>query len=222
MDKKYEEILNIVFITASESAHNIQHILRVHNICLYLSKYEDNVDEEVLTLSALLHDIARVKEDLDPDRKIKHEVLGSEMAEKILKDKGYSIDKIKKIKHCILCHRFRSGNKPESIEAKILFDADKLDAIGAVGLARAFMLGGEFGQSVYLDISPEEYIKENILENGRIKDFSKHSVNMEYELKMKKVPERLHTKRAKEIGEERLKFIEMFFNTIKEEIKGNK
>ncbi|SQC00131.1 HD domain-containing protein [Clostridium tetanomorphum] len=69
MDKKYEEILNIVEKELSCSAHNIQHILRVHNICLYLSKYEDNVDEEVLTLSALLHDIARVKEDLDPDRK---------------------------------------------------------------------------------------------------------------------------------------------------------
>lgn len=218
LEKKYNEILSIVQKELSCSAHDIDHILRVYNLCSYLSKYEENVDEEVLSLAALLHDIARAKEDSDSTRTIKHEVLGSIMAEKILKDKGYSEEKIQKIKHCILCHRFRSGNEPKTIEGKILFDADKLDAIGAVGIARAYMLAGEFGQSIYLDMSPEEYKSKNIMENGIINDFSKHTVNMEYELKLKNVGKKLHTKKAKEMAEERLKFMNEFFNALKRDI----
>ncbi|WP_125152378.1 HD domain-containing protein [Clostridium rectalis] len=218
MEKKFIEILNVVEQELSCSAHSMDHILRVHKLCLYLSKYEENVDKEILSLSALLHDIARFKEDSDSTRSIKHEVLGGVMAEKILYERNYDREKIDKVKHCILCHRYRSDNKPETVEAKILFDADKLDAIGAIGIARAYMLAGEFGQSIYLNISPEQYKLNNIMENGRIKDFGKHSVNMEYELKLKNINKRLHTEKAKEVSRKRLIFMENFFDELRNEV----
>ena len=89
---------------------------------------------------------------------------------------------------------------------KILFDADKLDAIGSVGIARCFMLAGQFGQSLLTNELTNDYICENTTENGRLKDISKHSPFIEYEVKFKNIPSRLYTKKAKEIGFDRLEF----------------
>ncbi|MBS5822826.1 MAG: HD domain-containing protein [Clostridium argentinense] len=216
MDIRHKKIREIVEKELSCSAHNLDHVLRVHNLCMFLSKYEENVDLEVLIPAVLLHDIARVKESKDKSGEIDHAILGSEMAEDILRNLEYEEDKIEKIKHCIITHRFRTDNRPKTIEAKILFDADKLDAIGSIGIARSFMLAGQFGQS----LSVKKQVDTNTSENGRLKDVSKHSPFIEYEVKFKKIPEKLHTKKAKEIGLQRLKFMDDFFNRLESEIEG--
>ena len=201
-------------------AHGLfSHIKRVCNLCLYLAKYGKGVNLTVLKLAALLHDIARVEEDLDESGNIDHAVLGAQEAEKILRRYGFSTDIIEAVKHCIETHRYRSNRKPQTIEAKILSDADKLDVIGAVGIARSFMIAGKYGQQIFKDVSIKEYIKENIAENGRIKDIRKHAPNIEFELKLKKIPLKLYTKKAKEIARKRLKFMEKFFKELEEEIK---
>lgn len=217
---KHKKIKEIVEKELSCSAHNLDHILRVHNLCILLSQFEDSVDLEVLIPAALLHDIARAKESHDKTGEIDHAVLGSEIAEDILRDLEYEEKKIKKIKHCIITHRFRSGNVPKTIEAKILFDADKLDGLGAVGIARTFMLAGQFGQSLSISESLSDYISSNTTENGRLKEVSKHSPFIEYEVKFKKVPNQLYTKKAKEIGLNRLKFMDEFFKKLSLEIEG--
>ncbi|MFZ5967577.1 MAG: HD domain-containing protein [Bacillota bacterium] len=196
------------------------HIIRVYNLCLLLAKYEEDVDLEILIPSALLHDIARVKESQDKTGEIDHAILGSEIAEDILRMLEYDEEKIEKIKHCITTHRFRSGNEPKTIEAKILFDSDKLDVIGATGIARTFMLAGQFGQRLTANESINKYLKANTVENGRLKDVSKHTPFIEYELKFKKIPQKLYTKKAKEIGKERLKFMEEYFYRLNSEIEG--
>ncbi|NFF38471.1 HD domain-containing protein [Clostridium argentinense] len=216
MDIRHKRIREIVEKELSCSAHNLDHVLRVYNLCMFLSKYEENVDLEVLIPAVLLHDIARVKESKDKSGEIDHAILGSEMAEDILRNLEYEEDKIEKIKHCIITHRFRTDNRPRTIEAKILFDADKLDAIGSIGIARCFMLAGQFGQS----LSVKKQVGTNTSENGRLKDVSKHSPFIEYEVKFKKIPEKLHTKKAKEIGIERLKFMDDFFKRLELEIEG--
>ncbi|GAA0122565.1 HD domain-containing protein [Clostridium faecium] len=216
MDIRHKKIREIVEKELSCSAHNLDHVLRVHNLCMFLSKYEENVDLEVLIPAVLLHDIARVKESKDKSGEIDHAILGSEMAEDILRNLEYEEDKIEKIKHCIITHRFRTDNRPKTIEAKILFDADKLDAIGSIGIARSFMLAGQFEQS----LSVKKQVDTNTSENGRLKDVSKHSPFIEYEVKFKKIPEKLHTKKAKEIGLQRLKFMDDFFNRLESEIEG--
>ncbi|MTI47840.1 MAG: HD domain-containing protein [Firmicutes bacterium] len=218
--EKHEKIMDIVKSELSCSAHNMDHVLRVHSLCLEIGKHEKNVNLNVLIPAALLHDIARVIESKDTTGKTDHAILGSEMAEKILKELDYNDNDIEEIKHCIVAHRFRSGNEPKSIEAKILFDADKLDAIGAIGLARCFMLSGQFGQRLEIIDDLDQYIKENTTDNGRIKDVSKHTPFIEYEFKFKKIPERLFTSSAKEIGNDRIKYMGRFFNRLTKEIKG--
>jgi len=202
------------------SAHNMEHVMRVVALCKMIAADEKNVDMEILLISAYLHDIARVKEDQDVTGETDHSVLGAKMSADLLSNLGYSIEKTDRVKHCIISHRFRSGHRPESIEAKILFDADKLDVLGAVGLARTYMMSGQYGQS--LDFDSENYsLEKNSDNNGRLKDMSKHSPFIEFECKYKKIPARLHTKKAKEIAAERLAFMEQFFKRLRNELKGN-
>ncbi len=214
------EIRKIVEKELTDSAHNIGHINRVYNMCLKLAKGED-VDLEVIKISALLHDIARTKEDEDNSGKTDHALLGAEMAEKILKRFNYN--KISEVKHCILSHRYRSNIKPITKEAKILFDADKLDVLGSIGIARAFMFAGRYNERMYSEDPINEYIKNNLegkKHNGRIKEIKKHTPLLEYELKLKRIPEKLYTKKAKKIAETRLKFMDEFFQRLKSEING--
>lgn len=223
MEEKYQKIKEIVEKELSCSAHNMEHVMRVYNLSLRLAKREAGIDLDVLKTAALLHDIARVKEDKDNSGNIDHAILGAEMAEKILIDFGYPEEKIELIKHCITTHRFRGGNGPKTKEAKILFDADKLDVIGSIGIARSFVIAGQYGEKIYSDIPIDEYIKDNLVDGkpkGRIKEISKHTPNLEFETKFKHIPDKLYTPKAKEFAKQRIKFMEQFFERLKREING--
>lgn len=222
MDDRQQKILDIVKNQMTYAAHDFDHVMRVYNTCLSLAESEKNVDFDVLIPAILLHDIARSKEDEDRTGKIDHAVLGAEMAAPILKALNYEQTQIDKIKRCIMTHRYRSGYLPETIEAKLLFDADKLDVIGAVGIARSFMLAGKHGERLFLDVNIDEYLNENTCANGRVKDLSKHSSNIEFELKLKKIPEKLYLEKSKEIAKERIEYMTLFFKTLKAEINGLK
>lgn len=219
-DNRYKKLVEIVSDKLSCSAHNLDHVFRVYKLCMLIAEAEDGVDLEVLIPAALLHDIARVEESQDQSGEIDHAVLGSEMAEEILLNLEYDIEKINRIKHCIIAHRFRTGNEPKTIEAKILFDADKLDVIGATGIARTFMLAGQFGQRLNQNNELDQYLENNSVENGRLKDVSKHSPLIEYEIKFKKIPNKLYTDKAKSIGIKRLEYMENYFNQLSSEFEG--
>ncbi|MEC9488510.1 MAG: HD domain-containing protein [Halanaerobium sp.] len=204
------------------SAHDLEHVNRVVKTCGLLAQGQREVDRVVLLAAALLHDIARVREDEDKTGNIDHAVLGAELARGILMDSGFPAAKIGHVQECIRAHRFRSGHHPATIEAKILFDADKLDALGAVGIARSFILAGQFGEPLYLDINIASYQQVNVTENGRVKDIQLHAPNIEYEVKFKKIPARLYTEEARKLAEERLEYMDEFYARLAEEITGDR
>ncbi|MFW9995191.1 MAG: HD domain-containing protein [Candidatus Odinarchaeota archaeon] len=225
MKKAHQAIKEAVEKELSCSAHDIDHVMRVYRLALRLAEGERDIDLDILIPAILLHDIARVREDRDASGKIDHAVLGAEMAGTILQSQGYPSEKIDAIKQCILNHRFRksSENEFQTIEAKILFDADKLDVLGAVGVARAFIIAGEYNERFYSDIPVEEYVKDNLTGgkmNGKIKDVTRHSPNLEYETKFKQIIGKLYTEKAKLIAEQRLAFMDAFFTRLVKEING--
>jgi len=232
--QRLQTLQDIVRKQMPYTAHDLDHVLRVYRLALLLAEKEknsnqkadrknkDGPDLEILLPAVLLHDIGRRLEEEDKSGNIDHAVAGAEMAGPALAGLGYSQDNIKRIQDCIKTHRFRSSCPPQTIEAKILFDADKLDVLGAVGIARSFMMAGRHGERIYRDVSPEQYEKENTAANGRIINKSSHASNLEFELKLKKIPERLYTSGAKEIARDRLCFMEMFFQNLKDEIEGKK
>lgn len=222
MEEKYEKLKNIVEKELSCSGHNMEHVMRVYNQCLFLAEGQP-VDLDVLKTAALLHDIARVREDEDTSGDIDHALLGAEMAEKILKDLDYSLEKREKILHCIKSHRYRESMTPQTREAQILFDADKLDVLGAIGVARSFMIAGKYNERIYSDILLDEYVKDNTVDgsiHGRVKDISKHAPNIEFETKFKHIPHVLYSERAKKIAQNRLRVMTEFFEQLEREIHG--
>ncbi len=113
--------------------------------------------------------------------------------------------------------------KPKTKEAKILSDADKLDALGAIGVARSYVWVGRNNAKIYTDISIRDYIKDNLMDGkrmGRIKDKAKHSPIIEYSTKLKYLPDKLYTKKAKKMAKERLNYMKSFFDRLKKEIEG--
>ncbi|MFA5644553.1 MAG: HD domain-containing protein [Patescibacteria group bacterium] len=222
--QKLLDIAELEMAKVQDSGHDIDHVLRVYNLALKIAQTEKEVDLEVLESAVILHDIGKAKEDQDSSGKVDHAVVGAEMAKEILEPLGFSFEKIRHVQDCILSHRYRNDYKPQTIEAKILHDADKLETVGAIGLARSFVWVGRHNAKIYkkvLDIN--EYAKSNLSDgkiNGRIMDKSKHSIHINYELKDKFLLEKLYTKKAKKIGKERLKYYEKYLARLDREVLG--
>jgi len=205
-------------------AHNFDHAMRVYNMAVRLAEKED-VDMEVVKLGALLHDIAGKKELDDSAGKTDHALEGAKVAGSILKKLGCPEKKTRHIQDCIVSHRYRTNNKPETLEAKIIFDADKLETVGAIGAARAFVWVGRNGAHIYKKMDIKKYAKENLEAGnimGKIKDKTRHSPQLNWETKDKHILKFLYTKKAKKIAKERMRVITVFFKRLEEEIKGVK
>ncbi|MDN7012858.1 HD domain-containing protein [Methanoculleus sp. FWC-SCC3] len=125
-------------------AHGFDHTGRVVRLCETIGARE-GADIAILIPAALFHDIARP---LEEETGVPHEEEGARMAESYLRSARYPEDCIPGIVHAIRAHRYSSGIAPGTLEARVLSDADNLDAMGAVGIARTFMQAGEQGRGI--------------------------------------------------------------------------
>jgi uncharacterized protein len=151
-----------------------------------------------------------------------HAVESAKMAAPILTEAGFSLEKIKHVQECIVSHRYKTNNIPQTLEAKILFDADKLDALGAIGIARVFVWTGKNKANIYKKVDLDKYIQDNLGGSikGRIQDKTLHSPQIDFETKTKYLPDKLFTAKGKEIGQERMKFYKDFLDRLEREING--
>jgi len=135
------------FFSGKQGSHDWDHTLRVLENCRAIGK-ELGADMVTLELAAYLHDTGRAEESKSRG-KVSHAQIGAETAQKILKKLGADKERISVVVHCVEYHRSKDDLVPESLEAKILFDADKLDALGAVGIARLFLFANEVGAGLH-------------------------------------------------------------------------
>ena len=206
-DSVFEEIRKKSEEFFRHSHHDKSHVERVYNLAVRIAEKE-HADLDVVRAAALLHDIARALED---EGKIEdHAAESARMAEKILEQVRFPKEKSDRIIHCIESHRFKKGLKPESLEAMILQDADRLDMLGAVGIARVFARSGWSNMPIHDPSTPpkEKY-------DGK----SQSSVNHIYE-KILKLKETINTKTAQQIAEERHRFTEQFLDRLLREWNG--
>jgi uncharacterized protein len=193
----------------ARGSHDWDHTERVSKLCLRIARKE-KADCEVLKLAALLHDIGREEEDRS-NGKVCHGEKGAELAKGILKKHGIEKKVIERVVHCIETHRFRQNRPPQSLEAKILFDADKLDSIGAVGIGRAFLFAGEVGARLH---NPGMNLKKT-------KPYTKEdTAYREFLVKLRKIKGRLFTSEGKRLARERHRFMVRFFERLNKETKG--
>ncbi|MDP2741538.1 MAG: HD domain-containing protein [bacterium] len=191
------------------SCHEWEHTERVYNLAIKMGKKE-NADLEILGLAAVLHDIARKEQD-ESNGKICHAERGAILAKEILERYGFQKEKREDITHCIEAHRYRNEKKPETKEAKILYDADKLDAIGAIGIGRAFSFAGHIGAKIHnKNVDPEKTEAYS----------TDDTAYREYLVKLKHIKDKMLTAEGKRIAEERHKFMEHFFDRLNKEVDG--
>ncbi len=197
------------FFLNARGSHDWSHTERVYNLAIHIGEKE-GADMEILSVAALLHDIGR-----DCESKSKglvcHAEKGASMAEELLKKYNIPSERIDAIVHCIATHRFRGNKIPSSVEGRILFDADKLDSIGAVGIGRAFLFAGETGAKLHnkdVDIRKTLPYTED------------DTAWREFNVKLNKIKDKMLTCEGKRIALERHRVMVDFFERLNREVDG--
>ncbi len=192
-----------------DATHDPMHIYRVLYEALDIAKTEQDCDMDVLIAACLLHDIGR--EHQNDDLELDHAAIGAPMARDFLLSLGWVRDAADHVADCVRTHRYRKGDAPQTIEAKIVFDADKLEATGAIGLARTLTYGGQFFEPLYLLDADGR-----IVQDGGGAEIS--SFFQEYHWKLKGIYDKFLTDRGRELAQGRQASAQHFYHHLEREI----
>jgi uncharacterized protein len=198
----------------SDAVHDFEHIERVYRMAERLARAE-GADLEIVRAAALLHDAQGTA----PGEAVRHNhhLASAEFAAQVLTQEGWPTERIAAVQHCIRAHRYRDNREPpQTIEAKVLFDADKLDVLGAVGVARVIAYAVLAGQPVYAPPSAA------FLRTGKEEAGEPHSAYHEFLFKLAKVKDRLFTPTARTLAEARHAYLAQYFEQLGAEVRGER
>lgn len=201
-------------LEAVPACHDWDHTLRVLANARHLAEAE-GADPTLVAFAAVLHDIGRPEELADNGRTC-HAQLGARRTRDVLEGLGVSDGAfVERVAHCVRAHRYRrrrGGEAPATLEARVVFDADKLDCIGAVGIGRSFHFAGRTGARLHNTESEatgsESYSRED-------------TAYREYLVKLRAIPERMLTTEGRRIATARHEFMVNFFDRLCREVKGD-
>lgn len=201
-------------LAGRDPAHDYAHIMRVYRAAEHIGR-EEGADMEVLLASALLHDLIVYPKGSEERSRSADESAG--LAEKMLAARGWPRDRIDKVSYCIRTHSYSKNLDPETLEAKILQDADRLDALGAIGVARTFSVGGSETRKFY---NQDDEDDNPFCKKGRRPDDTRWTVD-HFKAKLLKLEDTMHTATAKRVARERTRFMEVFLAHMEREVAGS-
>ncbi len=190
-----------------DPVHDFDHVLRVLALARRIGPAE-GADMGIVETAVLLHDIQRAEEH---DLEVDHAVAAAHYARDILSrldpppDAGF----VDAVAHAIAAHRFRNTITPETLEAKVVFDADKLDAIGAIGVARAYAYSGMIRRKLWGEVPP-----------GYAGDSPDHTAHHEFVYKLARIQDQMQTETGRALARERHIYMAEFFARLEQEIRG--
>lgn len=208
--------------SATDPVHGFDHVLRVYHLSQRIARIE-GADQRIVSAAALLHDYGGDQPALQSsgnpaqsaESRANHHQTATEFSHEVLSQEGWDEWDIQSVQHCIRAHRFRDlSEQPRTLEAQVLFDADKLDAIGATGVARAIAYAAQAGAPAFCQPS------QTFLSTGKLEAGELHSAYHEYLFKLKKIRMRLFTSTGKALAEERHRRMVVFFEQLKDEALG--
>ncbi len=193
--------------TGDDAAHDFDHVLRVTQLGCQIAQAE-GADSAVVRLAALLHDVP-----VNVDDRRAHHLAAADFAHHWLTERGMAAERVANVVHCIEAHRFRDQSiQPATLEAQCLYDADKLDSMGAIGIARAFAYAGHHGGRLW---TTPVAAAPPFAERPRGADYTP---GHEFVYKLQRLLATLHTDTARQIGAERHAFMVTFFNQLDAEM----
>jgi uncharacterized protein len=191
----------------AEPAHDFLHVLRVtenaHRIAV-----AEGANVTVVVISSLLHELFNYPKN-HPESHLSGEVC-AEHAAQVLSSEGYPEETIEAVCYGIRCHSFSRGIIPDTLEAKVLQDADRLDAIGAIGIARCFSTGATMARPFYQTADPFCTMREPNDKEWTLDHFYR---------KLLKIPATLHTATGRRMAEERTAFMHRYLAQLEKEIQ---
>ncbi len=194
--------------TAGDAAHDFDHVLRVTGLAERIAQAE-GADLIVVRAAALLHDVPVA------EGRSAHHLAAADFAGDFLAGMGMESAQIENVVHCIRAHRFRDQSiQPQSLEARCLYDADKLDSIGAIGVGRAFAFAGSHASRLWTEpvaAVPGDDAKPQGADYTPVHEFV---------YKLQRLLATLHTQTARQIGQERHEFMRLFFEQLDREMMG--
>jgi len=194
----------------ADPVHDFDHILRVYRLAERIGRAE-GADMEILLAAVLLHDAADAAPDGEGDRP-SHHLASAEFARNVLLAEGWPGPRIEAVLHCIRAHRFRGTEAPQTLEAKILFDCDKLDVTGAIGVGRTVAYAALAGRPLTGQPS------EKFVTTGQKEPGEGHTPYHEFLFKLSKV--RFHTATAQALAVTRQQYMAEFFERLNREVNG--
>lgn len=195
--------------SSGDAAHDFDHVLRVTKLGIRIAQAE-GADEEIVRAAALLHDLP-----ISGSGRTNHHFAAADFAADHLRVAGMGARRIEKVVHCIQAHRYRDHSvQPQTLEAKCLYDADKLDSIGAIGVARAFAHAGNHSSRLWnqpVAEAPPYHAQP---------DGPEYTPVHEYVYKLRRILATLYTPSAREIGKQRHNFMTRFYEQLDAEMTG--
>ncbi len=193
--------------SGADPAHDLLHVRRVVSWVRRIALAE-GADLWVVVPAAWLHDCLSVPKN-SPDR-VKASWLSAERATQFLREMKFPGQYLSAIHHAIHAHSFSAQVEPKSLEAKVVQDADRLDAIGAIGIARCMMLGGSMGRALYSESDPFCHEREP--------DDTKYSLD-HFPAKLLRLVETFHTKTANAEAQRRDLFLKGYLQQLEHELR---
>ncbi len=201
------------YYPAGDPAHDFDHVLRVLAMARRLAVAE-GADLEIVETAALLHDVARADERATG---CDHAVESARRAGDILA--AVPAERREAVEHAIAAHRFRNSEVPNTLEAKVLYDADKLDSMGAIGVARAYAVAGMCGQRLWAELD-DGWAERKATQRQHHDLNAAHTPVHEFAFKLKRLPGTLFTPTARAIAVQRHAFMLDYFSRLEREMKG--
>ena len=196
-----------------DAAHDFDHVLRVMQLATQIAATE-GADQTVVRLAALLHDapVGNLAATDAAAVRSGHHHAAAAFAAEYLRGCGLAEERIANVVHCIAAHRFRDSSvQPQTLEAKCLYDADKLDSIGAIGVARAFAYAGAHANRLWT-------MPHTAIELAAPPSEPDYTPVHEYVYKLRRILETLHTATARAIGSRRHVVMQQFFEQLDQEM----
>jgi len=201
---------------SGDASHDYDHIVRVMALADTIQEREGG-DLPTVWAAVAFHDIGQERERRHGGD---HALIGAEMAAALLANTPFPQQAIPAVQQAIRNHRMTGGVMPHSIEGRILYDADKIDCLGAIGVARLYCVTGRYNQKIYSAL-PEDIVEPvDPLVVRQLRLRPDYSPSIEFQLLFGNLPERMTTATGKELAQERYDYMVRFFMRLRQEVEG--
>ncbi|MBR0518461.1 HD domain-containing protein [bacterium] len=192
----------------AENSHDFLHTKRVLNLVLELAKDFPQIDENIIYATCCFHDVGRTM----PKDGVNHAIISADYARENLAQYGFNQQQVEEIASAIETHSWSLGREPKSLLGELLQDGDRIDSLGAIGLARMFSFLNESERILY-------NVNDPFCNSERKPDDKKYTVDHLF-TKLFSIPSKLHTEKAKNLANKRVEFMKYFLEQMGMEIKG--